>query len=96
MAKDAMGLIRSGEAYSKQMLMTRLGISQKFWDKMIKDGLPYTPMGHARWVTGQDVIEYLLKHAERFSPTQPPRGVSDAEESRNRSSTALPATPTQK
>ena len=26
------GFIRADEAYSKQMLLKRLGISQKFWD----------------------------------------------------------------
>ena len=62
-----MGLIRSDEAYSKTMLMQRLRISQKFWDKMLNDGLPYTIVGHTRWVTGQALIEHLSSNAERKS-----------------------------
>jgi hypothetical protein len=45
--------------------MQRLGISQKFWDKMLNDGLPYTTVGHTRWVTGQALIEHLSRNAER-------------------------------
>lgn len=59
------GVIRGDEAYSKAILMQRLGISQKFWDKMLNEGLPYTTVGHTRWVTGQALIEHLSKHAER-------------------------------
>lgn len=57
------GLIRQDEAYSKSTLMLRLGISQKFWDKMLDDGLPYANIGHARWVTGRDLIEFLVKNS---------------------------------
>lgn len=57
------GLIRQDEAYSKSTLMLRLGISQKFWDKMLDDGLPYANIGHARWVTGRDLIEFLAKNS---------------------------------
>ncbi len=43
------------------------GISQKFWDKMLSEGLPYTSVGHTRWVTGQALIEHLSRNAERKS-----------------------------
>lgn len=59
------GLISETEAYSKRMLMNRLGISQKFWDKLLDEGLPYTIVGHSRWVTGKDLIEHLRRKAER-------------------------------
>ncbi|MEY3173323.1 MAG: topoisomerase II [Planctomyces sp.] len=61
------GVIRMDEAYSKLMVLEKLGISQKFWDKMIADGLPYTNVGHTRWVTGRDLIEHLSRNAERKS-----------------------------
>ena len=59
------GIIRGDEAYSKAILMQRLGISQKFWDKMLNEGLPFTTVGHTRWVTGQALIEHLSRNAER-------------------------------
>lgn len=65
MANLDKGLIRQNEAYSKQMVLQRLGISQKFWDKLLDEGLPYTNMGHSRWVTGQALIEHLARNAER-------------------------------
>ena len=65
MAMTKSGLIRTDEAYSKQMVLQRLGISQKFWDKMLAEGLPYTIVGHTRWVTGQALIEHLSNNAER-------------------------------
>jgi len=67
MATNTSGVIRADEAYSKHMILQRLGISQKFWDKMISDGLPYTSVGHTRWVTGQALIEHLQRNAERKS-----------------------------
>jgi hypothetical protein len=57
--------IHEKEAYSKTEILQRLGISQKFWDKMLREGLPYTVIGHSRWVTGQALIEYLNRNAER-------------------------------
>ena len=57
------GVIRADEAYAKQELMQRMNISQKFWDKMIQDCLPFTQIGHARWVSGRALIEYLEKKA---------------------------------
>ena len=36
------GVIHAHEAYSKRMVLQRLGISQKFWDKLLDEGLPYT------------------------------------------------------
>lgn len=65
MSTATKGVIRMDEAYSKQMVLQRLGISQKFWDKMISEGLPYTIVGHTRWVTGQALIEHLSRNAER-------------------------------
>lgn len=59
------GLIRRDEAYSKRMVLERLGISQKFWDKMIAEGLPDTVVGHTRWVTGEALITHLTRNAER-------------------------------
>ena len=59
------GVIDVGEAYSKRMVLDRLGISQKFWDKMLDEGLPFTVVGHTRWVTGKDLIEHLSRNAER-------------------------------
>ncbi len=61
----SVGVIRTDEAYAKRELMQRLSISQKFWDKMIAEGLPFTHIGHAKWVTGHAVIEYLDRNAER-------------------------------
>ena len=63
--KRTNGVIRSSEAYSKRMVLDRLGISQKFWDKMLDEGLPYTVVGHSRWVTGEDLIKHLKQHSER-------------------------------
>ena len=65
MAQLDTGLIHAHEAYSKQMVLRRLGISQKFWDKLLDEGLPYTIVGHSRWVTGQALIEHLNRNAER-------------------------------
>ncbi len=59
------GVIRADEAYSKHTILQKLGISQKFWDKMLAEGLPYTNVGHTRWVTGQALIEHLVRNAER-------------------------------
>ena len=57
------GVIRLDEAYSKKELLTRLGISQRFWDQMLDEGLPYSHVGHTRWVTGEDLIEHLKKRS---------------------------------
>lgn len=59
------GLIHAQEAYSKRTVLERLGISQKFWDKMLDEGLPYTNVGHTKFVTGRDLIEHLQRNAER-------------------------------
>jgi hypothetical protein len=59
----ASGVIRLNEAYSKKELLTRLGVSQRFWDQMLDEGLPYSHVGHTRWVTGEDLIEYLKKRS---------------------------------
>ncbi len=67
MAMVSSGVIRTDEAYSKLMVLQKLGISQKFWDKMLAEGLPYTNVGHTRWVTGQALIEHLSRNAERKS-----------------------------
>lgn len=65
MANTVTGLVHTSEAYNKKMVLERLGISQKFWDKMLDEGLPYTVIGHSRWVTGKDLIEHLHRKAER-------------------------------
>lgn len=57
------GVISVDEAYSKAAVLDRLGISQKFWDKLLDDGLPFAPVGHTRWVIGRDLIEHLKKHS---------------------------------
>jgi hypothetical protein len=64
-SKSAAGVIRADEAYSKTELMARLGISQKFWDKMLDEGLPYANVGHAKWVLGRTVMEHLERHSEQ-------------------------------
>lgn len=62
---QSFGVINISEAYSKTMVLDRLGISQKFWDKMLDEGLPFTVVGHSRWVTGQALIEHLTSKAEK-------------------------------
>ena len=66
--KNALGFVRADEAYSKRTVLDRLGVGQKVWDRMLDEGLPYTPVGHTRWVTGQALIEHLTRHAERKRP----------------------------
>ena len=63
MAKLPTGVINSQEAYSKNEVMNRLGIGQRFWDQMLDNGLPYANIGHSRWVTGQSLIDYMTTHA---------------------------------
>lgn len=65
MSAIAIGRIHAEEAYSKEILMKILGISQKFWDKMLDEGLPFTRVGHTRWVTGEELLNYLHRNAER-------------------------------
>jgi hypothetical protein len=65
------GVIRLDEAYSKRELLTRLGVSQRFWDQMLDDGLPYSIVGHTRWVTGEDVIEHLKRHSAIKTTARP-------------------------
>ena len=69
MSAKSIGLISSHEAYSKTMVLQRLGISQRFWDQMIAAGLPYTTVGHSRWVTGADLIDFLKCHSHRHRVT---------------------------
>jgi len=64
MNQKSTGFIHADEAYSKAMVLQRLGISQRFWDKLLDDGLPYTSVGHTRWVTGRDLIDYFEKHSQ--------------------------------
>lgn len=63
--QQAIGSIRADESYSKQEILRRLGISQKFWDKMLDEGLPFTIVGHTRWVAGKDLLEHFSRNAER-------------------------------
>ena len=65
MSKDSPGVISAHDAYSKREVLIRFRISQRFWDKMLDEGLPYSPVGHTKWVTGKDLIEYLNRKAER-------------------------------
>ncbi|MEM6779582.1 MAG: topoisomerase II [Planctomycetota bacterium] len=58
------GVIHADEAYSKRMVLQRLSISQKYWDKLLDEGLPYTIVGHSRWVTGHALIEHLNRNAK--------------------------------
>jgi hypothetical protein len=67
MASDLIGVINVTEAYSKAVVVQRLGISQRFWDQMLDGGLPYTNIGHSRWVTGQALMDYITKHSETKS-----------------------------
>ncbi len=60
-----MGMISEHEAYAKGELLSRLGISQRYWDKMLDEGLPYVKMGHGRWVTGKNLIDYMKRNAIR-------------------------------
>jgi hypothetical protein len=71
MARDPspVGSIRADEVYSKQELIRRLGISQKTWDKLLDEGLPYAMVGHSKWVTGRHLIEHLARHVERKRET---------------------------
>ena len=64
MAGKLTAVINAHEAYSKNEVMNRLGISQRFWDQMLNNGLPYTNIGHGRWVTGVAIIEYMNTHSE--------------------------------
>jgi hypothetical protein len=64
MSKLPTGVINALEAYSKNEVTNRLGISQRFWDQMLDSGLPYATIGHSRWVTGQSLIEYMTEHSE--------------------------------
>ena len=65
MAVYEIGIIHADEAYSKKLLMKILGISQRYWDKMLDEGLPYSRVGQTRWVTGEDILNYLHRNAER-------------------------------
>jgi hypothetical protein len=63
-ANDSPGVISAHEGYSKQEVLKRLKISQKFWDKMLDDGLPYSLIGKSKWVTGKDLLAFLARTAE--------------------------------
>ena len=65
MSKESFGVIRADEAYSKSELLNRLGISQKFWDLMLDNGLPHSNVGHAKWVLGADVLNYMRRSSVR-------------------------------
>lgn len=63
MKRKDTGVIRADEAYSKSMVLELLGVSQKFWDKLLDEGLPYTSVGHTRWVSGRQLIEHLERRS---------------------------------
>lgn len=65
MTVKSFGIIRADEAYSKSMVLERLGVSQKFWDQMLDAGLPFSEVGHGRWVLGADLIEFFKRHSLR-------------------------------
>lgn len=67
MNRNIGGVIHSAEAYSKTMVLQRLGISQRFWDKLLEEGLPYATIGHTRWVTGHNLIVHLENHSHTKS-----------------------------
>jgi len=69
MSQENRGVIRADEAYSKATLMTRMNISQRTWDKLLDEGLPYTQIGHNRWVAGSLVLEYLNRHSTTKNAT---------------------------
>lgn len=62
---NSIGTVNADEAYSKRTVLDRLGVSQKVWDRLLDQGLPYCTIGHTRWVTGKALIEHLTRHAER-------------------------------
>jgi len=68
MSQENRGVIRADEAYSKAALMDRLNISQRTWDKLLEEGLPYTKVGHRRWVVGSQVLEYLNRNSTTKIP----------------------------
>ena len=63
MPQHTTGIIRADEAYSKAIVMERLGISQKFWDKMLeREGAsPTRRSATHRLGDGKDLIEYLSR-----------------------------------
>ncbi len=88
-------VISAHEAYSKRMAMARLGISQKFWDKMLDEGLPFTVVGQTRWVTGADLIQHFSSKSERKRRSWHfnSKGNPDAEKARDWKHSALPESP---
>ena len=64
MNQKSTGFINADEAYSKTVVLQRLGISQKFWDKMLDEGLTYTIVGHTRWVLGKNLILHFERHSQ--------------------------------
>jgi hypothetical protein len=70
MKRPAEGVINRDEAYSKAELLARLGISQRYWDKLLDEGLPYTIVGHTRWVTGEALMKHFNERAEHKMPAQ--------------------------
>jgi len=87
MTKRPTGVINATEAYAKAEVLARLGVSQAFWDKMLDEGLPFTPVGHSRWVLGQDLLDYLRRHAERKS--RPSRSLPDGDGSNGKTTKVL-------
>lgn len=73
MAKKSysLGVISAHEVYTKHELFLRLGISQRFWDQMLDDGLPYSICGKSRVVCGLHLLAYFQRNAK----TKPPRHV---------------------
>jgi hypothetical protein len=65
------GVIKADELYSKQELFNRMGISQKTWDKLLSEGLPYAELGNSRWVSGQALLDYFERVSKRKNKDSP-------------------------
>jgi hypothetical protein len=46
------------------VVLERLGISQVYWDKMLDAGVPYSEIGHSRWITGDALFRYIEQTAK--------------------------------
>ena len=63
MGKGFEGVLNRHDAYSKSEVLTRMGVSQATWDRLLNEGLPYASVGHTRWVSGDKLIAHLEKHS---------------------------------
>ena len=63
------GVISRHEASSKPVLLKRLKASQRTWDRLLDEGIPYTKVGRTRWVTGMAVMDHFERLAKTEKPT---------------------------